>query len=62
MPAVVSDSSPLIYLTRLGCLTWLRDFYVESVLDRLMATTTFRLSEEVRAVALHLAGEDDLES
>jgi uncharacterized protein len=29
MPAVVSDSSPLVYLTRLGCLTWLRDFYGE---------------------------------
>lgn len=29
MPAVVSDTSPLIYLTRLGHFGWLREFYGE---------------------------------
>ncbi len=29
MPAVVSDTSPLVYLTRLGHFSWLKEFYGE---------------------------------
>jgi len=29
MPAVISDTSPLVYLTRLGHFDWLREFYSE---------------------------------
>lgn len=69
MPAVVSDSSPLIYLTRLGRFSWLEELFgivtiPQAVWDEIVRdgrsfenSTTFRLAEELREAVLRRAGE-----
>jgi hypothetical protein len=60
MLAVVSDSSPLVYLTRLNRFeAKLKGLIpeVRSELNRLKETTNFRFTEDLLAIAMQKAGE-----